>query len=149
MWRTHLTVGLRSLRRDPLFTAINLFGLAVGLAGCLLIILFIRYESSFDDWLPGADRIYQVQRLPTSGTDAGRRSGETAYVATTAMRPEFPEIEAATGLIQVSGVFRKDGEPFDLDFVYATDAAFLDVMRLPLVSGDARTALSDVDTIVL
>ncbi|MBV9882786.1 MAG: ABC transporter permease [Sphingomonadaceae bacterium] len=149
MWRTHLTVGLRSLRRDPLFTAINLFGLAVGLAGCLLIILFIRYERSFDSWLPDAQRIYQVQRLATSGTDAGRRSGETAFVATTAMRPEFPEIEAATGIVQVSGVFRRDGEPFDLNYVYATDAAFLDVLRLPLVAGDPRTALADVDTIVL
>ena len=149
MWRTHLTVGLRSLRRSPLFTAINLFGLAVGLAGCLLIILFIRYERSFDAWLPDAERIYQVQRLATSGTDAGRRSGETAFVAASAMPAQFPEIEAATAIIQVSGVFRKDGEPFDLNYVYATDAGFLDVLRLPLVSGDPRTALADVDTIVL
>ena len=49
MWRSHLTSGLRALRHNPLFTAINLFGLAVGLAACLLIILFIRYELSFDD----------------------------------------------------------------------------------------------------
>ena len=55
MWRNYLTVGLRALTRDPLFAAINLFGLAIGLAGCLMIILFIRYELSFDDWLPDAD----------------------------------------------------------------------------------------------
>ena len=149
MWRTHLTVGLRSLRRDPLFTAINLFGLAVGLAACLLIVLFIRYERSFDDWLPGTERIYQVQRIATSGTEAGHRYGQTSYVAVTDLPPQFPEIEASTGLIPVSGVVRKDGEPFDLHDVYATDANFLDVLRLPLVFGDPRTALADVDTIVL
>jgi putative ABC transport system permease protein len=149
MWRNYLTMGLRALRSDPLFSVINLFGLTVGLAGSLLIILFIRYESSFDSWLPGADRVYQVQRIETSGTGTGRRYGQTAYVAASAMPPQFPEIEAATGLVEVSGVFRKEGEPFDLGDVHATDANFLDVLRLPLVSGDARTALAQVDTIVL
>jgi len=149
MWRAHLMVGLRSLRSDPLFTAINLFGLAVGLAACLLIVLFIRYERSFDDWLPGAGRIYQVQRVATSGTSAWRPNGETSYVAVSEMPLQFPEIEAATGLIAVSGVVRKDGDPFDLEDVYATDANFLDVLRLPLAAGNPRTALADVDTIVL
>jgi putative ABC transport system permease protein len=137
------------MQRDPLFTIINLFGLAVGLAGCLLIVLFIRYELSFDAWLPGAERIYQVQRTATSGTEAGHSYGQTAFVAATAMPQQFPEIEAATGLLPVSGVVRKDGEPFDLRDFYATDASFLDVLRLPLVAGDARTALADVDTVVL
>ena len=149
MWRNYLTTGSRALRRDPLFTAINLFGLAVGLAGCLLIILFIRYERSFDDWIPGADRIYQVHRMVTSGTEAGKREGVTAFVAASALPPQFPEIEAATGLLGASGVFRKEGQPFDLGDVYATDANFLDVLRLPMVAGDPRTALADVDTIVL
>jgi putative ABC transport system permease protein len=149
MWRTHLTAGLKALRRDPLFTAINLFGLAVGLSACVLIVLFIRYERSFDDWLPGAERVYQVQRVATSGTDAGHRYAQTSYVAVSDLPPQFPEIERATGLVSVSGVVRKEGEPFDLEDVYATDANFLDVLPLPLVHGDPKTALADVDTIVL
>ncbi|HYD39163.1 MAG TPA: ABC transporter permease [Allosphingosinicella sp.] len=149
MLRQYLAVGFRALLRDPLFTAINLFGLAVGLAGCLLIVLFIRYELGFDAWLPDADRLYQVQRMATSGTEAGRRYGQSAFVAATALPPQFPEIEAATAIVGLSGVVRKDGEPFDLGDFYATDANFLDVLRLPLVAGDARTALADVDTVVL
>ena len=105
MWRTHLAVGLRALRRDPLFAAINLFGLAVGLAACLLIILFIRYERSFDDWLLDADRVYQVQRIETTGTNAGTRYAQTSFVAAAVMPPQFPEIEKATGLIEMSGTF--------------------------------------------
>ena len=149
MWRDYLAVGWRALRRDPLFTAINLFGLTVGLAGCVLIVLFIRYELSFDDWLPGAERVYQLQRVSTSGTETGHRYGQTSFVAASAMPPQFPEIEVATGLHPMSGVFRKDGQPFDLGDVYATDANFFDVLRLPLVAGDARTALAEVDTVVL
>ena len=147
MWRNHLVVGLRALRRDPLFSAINLFGLAVGLAGCLMIILFIRYELSFDKWLPDAERLYQVQRIETGGTNAGRRFAQTAFVAASAMPSQFPEIEAATGLVSLSGVFRNGPELVQLDDVYATDADFLKVLRLPLLAGNAETALADTDTI--
>jgi len=149
MWRTHLAVGLRAMSRDRLFAGINLFGLAVGLAGCLMIILFIRYELSFDNSLPDADRIYQVQRIETTGTNVGHRYAQTAFVAATAMPPQFPEIEAATGLIGVSGIFRRDGELVEIDDVYGTDASFFDVLRLPLVAGDPDTALADVGNIVL
>ena len=149
MWRNHLTVGFRALRRDPLYALINLLGLAVGLAACLLIILFIRYELSFDDWLPDADRLYQVQRIETTGTNAGTRYAQSSFVAATAMPPQFPEIEAATALMSMSGTFRLNGEPTDFADVYATDGNFLNVMRLPLVAGNPETALAEVDTIVL
>ena len=49
-----------------------------------------RYDLS---WLPDADRVYQVQRIPTSGTEAGRRYGQSAFVAASALPPQFPEIE--------------------------------------------------------
>jgi putative ABC transport system permease protein len=149
MWRNYLTIGMRALRRDPLFTAINLAGLAVGLAGCLLIILFIRYELSFDEWLPGADRTYQVQRIETTGSDVGTRFAITSFVAATAMPSQFPEIEAATGLLSGNGNYRKDGEVIQVEDVYAVDANFFDVLRLPLVAGDAETALDAVDNVVL
>ena len=149
MVRHHLAVGLRALRRDPLFAAINLVGLAVGLAGCLLIGLFIRYELSFDQWLPDSDRIYQVQRIDTAGASPGTHNSQTSFVAATAMPPEFPEIEAMTGLIAAGGTFRKDGQPLEIEDVYATDANFLDVLRLPMVAGDRATALASVGDIVL
>jgi len=149
MWRNHLIVGLRALSRDPLFAAINLFGLAVGLAACLLILLFIRYELSFDDWLPDADRTYQVQRIETTGTNAGKQYGQTSFVAAAVMPPQFPEIEAATGLIAMGGTFRLNGQPIEIEDVQGTDANFLKVIRLPLVAGDPATALSAVDSIVL
>jgi putative ABC transport system permease protein len=149
MWRNYLLVGIRAPRRDPMFAAINLFGLAIGLAGCLLIILFIRYELSFDSWLPDSNRIYQVQRIETTGTNVGTRYAQTAFVAAAAMPAQFPEIEATTGLIAVSGIFRKDGELVEIDDFYGTDGNFLDVLRLPLTAGDPRTALSQVGNLVL
>jgi putative ABC transport system permease protein len=149
MLQNYLTIGLRALRRDPMFTTINLIGLAVGIAGCLLIILFIRYELSFDEWLPDADRVYQVQRIETTGANANHRFAITSFVAATALPSRFPEIEAATGLVSGNGRFRKNGEILEIENVYVTDANFLDVLRLPLVAGDPATALSNVDGIIV
>lgn len=149
MWRNYLTVGWRALQRDPLFTIINLFGLAVGLAGCLLIVMFIRYELSFDGWLDSADRIYQVQRISTNGADLGHRYANTSFVAATMMPEQFPEIEAATGLVYGNGNFRVNGEVVQFEDVLIADAHFFDVLRLPLAAGDPATALAQVDTIVL
>ena len=149
MLRNYVTSGLRVLWRDPLFTAINVIGLAVGLAGCLMIILFIRYELSFDDWLPDADRTYQVQRTETTGSGAGQRFAISPFVAATAMPAQFPEIEAATGMISGNGTFRKNGQAIQVPDVYVADANFLDVLRLPLVAGDRATALDAVDNVLL
>ena len=61
MWRNYLTVGFRALMANRTYAFINIFGLALGLAACLLLLLFVRYETSYDSWLPDSDRIYQVQ----------------------------------------------------------------------------------------
>ena len=149
MLRNHMSVGLRALYRDPLFTLINLVGLAIGLAACLMIVLFIRYETSFDDWLPDADRVFQVQRIATSGEDAGQRDASMAFVASTALPAQFPEIEKATGVVYGDSVFRRNGNVIALDHVYATDGNFLSVLQLPLVQGNPATALASVDDILL
>src|SRR4029450_12381462 len=61
MWRNYLTVGIRALGRNRAYAFINIAGLALGLAACLLILLYVRYEMSYDSWLPNSDRIFQVQ----------------------------------------------------------------------------------------
>jgi len=58
MWRNYLTVGVRALAKNKTYAFINIFGLALGLAACLLILLYVRYERSYDTWMPGAERAY-------------------------------------------------------------------------------------------
>ncbi len=93
MWRNYLTVGFRSLTRNKTYAFINIFGLALGLAACLMILLYVRYETSFDAWLPDAERVYQVQ---TFGID--QETGErldmqpvTRPVAE-ALAKDFPQL---------------------------------------------------------
>ena len=74
MWRNYLTVGLRALAKNRTYAFINIFGLALGMAACLMILLFVRYEMSYDRWMPEADRAYQFQAwyapTETGGEDA-------------------------------------------------------------------------------
>ena len=61
MWRNYLMIGARSLAKNRLFTALNLVGLAVGMAACLLIAMWVRNEMTYDQWLPDHERIFIVQ----------------------------------------------------------------------------------------
>jgi putative ABC transport system permease protein len=61
MWRNYLTVGLRALAKNKTYAFINVFGLALGLAACLMILLYVRYELSYDEWLPNNENVYQWQ----------------------------------------------------------------------------------------
>ena len=62
MFRNYLTVALRNLLRQKLYSAINIAGLAVGLACVLFIILFARDELSYDKWVPDSNNLYQIGR---------------------------------------------------------------------------------------
>ncbi|MDP8914491.1 MAG: ABC transporter permease, partial [Pseudomonadota bacterium] len=61
MWKNYVTVGVRALAKNKTYAFINIFGLAIGMAACLMILLFVRYEMSYDKWIPERERIYQFQ----------------------------------------------------------------------------------------
>ncbi len=72
MLRNYLTVGLMALVKNRTYAFINIFGLAIGIAACLLILLYVRYETSYDNWLPDSDRIYQFQSYYQSRTTSDK-----------------------------------------------------------------------------
>ena len=65
MWRNYWTVAVRALAKSKTYSVINIAGLAIGMAACIMILLYINYERSYDKWLPDADRVYQVQSIHT------------------------------------------------------------------------------------
>ena len=74
MWRNYLTVGFRALAKNKTYAFINIFGLAIGMAACLLILLYVRYEASYDAWMPGCASGPTSSRISTRRpTMAARR----------------------------------------------------------------------------
>ncbi|MFZ4688910.1 MAG: ABC transporter permease [Polymorphobacter sp.] len=149
MLRNYLTTGLNALGRNRVFAAINIFGLAIGMAACILLLLFVRYETSYDQWLPGHANAYQVQTsFLGNNTGRSKQSQISAYVVGRSLAKDFPQIDKVA--------YAADGQPVIIQNgvattgkVLAAEPDFLAILQLPLVSGDARTALRNANSLLL
>jgi putative ABC transport system permease protein len=149
MFRNYLKVALRNFLGRPGFSLINVLGLAVGVACCLLILLFVRDERSFDRQNERLDRMYRV------GLSAFVNNNATESVVTSApmakgLVDEVPEVEAAARVRNFGfPVFRYGDKVFSEERVFWVDRSFFDIFTVPFVAGDPRTALEKPLTIVL
>ncbi|HEX8447984.1 MAG TPA: ABC transporter permease, partial [Allosphingosinicella sp.] len=99
MWRNYLTVAYRALSRQKVYAFINIIGLALGLAACLLLLLYVRYETSYDAWLPESDRVFQVQTVGIDDSTGGRIAMQAAtQPVAAALAKDFPQLEAVSKL---------------------------------------------------
>ena len=149
MWRNYVTVGLRALAKSRTYAFINIFGLAIGMAACLLILLYVRYEMSYDRWIPGADRIYQVQTwFKSSETGQEAQLQMAPYASGKSLKQSFPQIEQEVYVNNNNPVFFKDGTATSTEDYLWVDSNFLEVVPLPMVRGDA-SALAQVNSAVV
>lgn len=149
MLLNYLRIALRSLRRQRGYAAINVLGLAAGLACCLLIALFVRDELSYDAFHEHADRIVRVAgafTAPGANTDETARASRP-MVAT--LRERYPEVEALAQMLQTEPTLLVEGERIrGLSGFYA-DPDFFKVFTFPLAAGDEATALAEPFTAVV
>ncbi len=149
MLKNWVLVAIRNLLRHKLYTTINVVGLAVGLASCLLILLHVRDEMSYDAWVPDADRIVRVH---TSYDFPGRTPFHTVRSAgrmMDAFTTAYPEqVEAAARLFPYDTSILRDGSAIPQTVTYA-DPAALTLFGLTFLQGDAATALADPSSLVL
>jgi putative ABC transport system permease protein len=148
MWRSYLIVGLRALIGNRFYTLINMAGLAIGIAAAVLIFLYVRYETSYDRWLPDAGRIYQLQtRFKVMGPEPVDNA-LAPRAAVDAMRREFPAIEKIVALTSAAAITRVGDQPRSTPLLLV-DPDFFDLFDLRFVRGDRRTALGDMASLVL
>lgn len=149
MWYNYLKLAIRNLQRNKSFVAINILGLSIGIATCLLILLYVQHEWSYDRFNEKADRIV---RVVFKGNVQGEKLNEAHVMPPTAgaLKADFPEVQEATRLrdqgyprLIVGDKVFKDSR---LAFV---DPNFFQVFTLPFLRGDALTALSEPNTVVI
>ena len=154
MLRSSLTLAWRNLRNHPVFTFINISGLAVGLAACWMIALFIQHELQYDRFLPSAERICQVNLSINMGGESGTTSNTPPPVGA-ALVTEFPEIEAYARVYKPGDVaVRRGNAGQPLQFitetrVSAVDSNFVVMFGYPMVAGVAASCLSQPNSVVL
>jgi len=148
MWRNYLTVGTRALLKNKTYAFINIFGLAIGLAACLMLLLYVRYETSYDGWLPDSGRIAQVQATWHEPGQPVSPNQASPVPIRNMVRGGFPEIEAVSVAVPNRAVVAREGGPLYMDSL-SVDPAFLRIFQLPFVRGDAGGALPDLASVVL
>src|SRR4051812_15816457 len=150
MIRNYFKTALRSLLKNKGFTFINILGLALGLAICLIITFYVVDELSYDRYNTYHERIYRVNTdLKYSGTLT--EYAITAIPVANVLKTKFPEIETAVRITPALNIRFKKGD----EIVREDGAAFysepniFDVFTLSLLSGDAKTALKEPNSVVI
>ena len=151
MLRNYLKIAWRTLRKQQGFTFINVFGLAVGLACCMLIMLYILDELSYDRYNTRADRIYRVQSdIKFGGNDMHFAVSPDPIGPT--LKNDYPQVEQFVRLHdRGTWLVKRTGEPINLreDNIIFADSTLFDVFTLPLVAGNSKRALAEPNTIVI
>ncbi len=150
MIRNYLKIARRSLLKNKVSSGINLLGLVVGITACLLILQYVSFELSFDQFQTDGDRIYRVTndrfqqgRLVQHGTITYPTIGPT-------MAKDYPEVEASTMLFTAGRIkLRRENAVFPEEQSLFVDEHFLPFFTFPLLVGDPKTALKAPNSLVL
>jgi len=150
MFNNHLKIARRNLFKHKAYSFINIAGLAVGLACCLLISLYVKDELSYDRYHAKADRIFKVVMNARTPERESQFALTPAPLAEALVR-DFPEVETATRLFTFfgEGLVKYGEKRFNEPRLYFGDSTFFDVFSIPLLSGDAKTALARPAMVVL
>jgi putative ABC transport system permease protein len=148
MFKNYLKVALRNLLRHKVYTFINIAGLSLGIAFCLLILLFVKDEWSYDSFHPDARRIYRLAVKEITADKQEYFSTTTAFVLSSVLKQNLPEVEGAVRVATHQNLIRK-GETVLSETIHVVDSNFFDVFNFPLVKGDKATALKSPGSVVL
>ena len=150
MLKNYVKIALRNLLKSKGYTFINVAGLAVGLACCLLILLFVRDELSYDRHHEKADQIYRITLEALLGEQEINGPIAPAPMAQ-ALVNDYPEVVQATRLFTFSGetFVRYEDKRFVEERFFFGDSTVFEVFTFPLLRGDPETALVEPNTVVL
>ncbi|MEE8371905.1 MAG: ABC transporter permease [Sphingomonadales bacterium] len=148
MFRNYLVSAIRSMMKHRMFSAINVLGLAIGLACCFLILLFVRDEMSFDRQWENAADIYRMETRISINGRAPFEITNTQGGLKDALLKDFPEIEAAIRVDQ-NQVPLTLGDRRFFESVISVDENFFQFFNFEFVEGSAETALRDVASMVI
>jgi len=147
LWN-YAKIAMRTLKKYRAYSLINVAGLAVGLAACLLILLWVGNERSFDRYHEKADRIYRIsEREEIAGLSEA--FALAPFVAAPTFAAEIPEVESYARLLKSSPLAVAGDRKFDLTDFYFTDPAFFGIFSHEFLFGDPGTALASPGNIIL
>ncbi len=150
MLRNYLKIAWRNIWKNKVFSAINIFGLSIGLACCILMFLLIQHELSYDKFNVQAKNIYRITSV-MDGTDGKRNLAITPAPWAPLMKKDYPEIKNFVRLLKdEKATVGQTGEQhyYENDLLYS-DSTFFDVFSFSLSKGNAALALEQPNSVIL
>ena len=144
MFQNYLKTAFRHMRRNKLFTGLNIFGLATGLACSILIFLWVQNEMSYDRFNPGAERIF---RLTVRVKDIDGAQVPTPFAAV--LKNQIPGIKNATRICPLDKIVTIGTNKFTEKRMYYVDSNFLSIFNYPLLRGNKSSVLLAPNSVVL
>jgi putative ABC transport system permease protein len=153
LFLNYLKIGLRKIKRQKVYSFINVVGLAVGLACCAVIILYVTNELTYDSFHPDVDRIYRI------GTHRISLVGEHTFVSTPGplapeLKASYPQVEEAIRIVPPyenadNVLVVREQKHFFENRVFFVDNAIFQVFHIPFLQGYPQTALAEPNTVVI
>ncbi|HEY4061533.1 MAG TPA: ABC transporter permease [Puia sp.] len=142
-------IAIRNLRKHKVFSFINIFGLALGIAASLMILQYARYELSYDRFEPNAGRIYRLQLDRYHDGKLATRWAAGATGIGPAVKDALPEVESFARLAGSGSIVSYKDKEFREKRIFFTNDAFLSMFSYPALQGTVNGALKDIFTAVI
>lgn len=150
MIQNYFKIAWRNMMRHKAYAGINIFGLAIGIAACLLILQYVNFELSYENFQSNRDRIYRVQQ---DRFDKGKLSTQWAagaFAVGNSFKEAIPEIEDYVKVVSNDRVTTEvNNQPLKIGQAYFASASFFNIFTYPLLAGDKNTALKEPFTVAL
>lgn len=150
MFRNYFKTAWRNLMKNKVFSLINIAGLSIGMAACLLILQYVSFELSFDQFNKNADDIYRVVNDRYQDGKLMQHGTITYSAIGKAMQDDFPEVVNHTRVVSFTKeIITYNTKKIGNLTVLAVDNSFLSMFTYPLSAGNAQTALQEPNTVII
>ena len=150
MLKNYFKTAFRNFWKNKTFSAINIFGLTIGMTSCLLIALYIRHETSYDDFELKGSRIARViMGYKFDGDNELRKGNFTSVRVAPVFKKTFPEVETAVRMFKSEKVVGYNDQLFTEKMFMFADPSFFDVFSFQTLQGDRKSMLSAPNEVVL
>jgi len=150
MIKNYFKIAWRNVKRHKGYSAINILGLALGIAACLLILQYVSFELSYEDFHTNKDRVFRVQQDRYDHGKLSTQWASGAYAVGNSFKDAIPEIEDYVKVVDAGRVVVEvKNQPLKIEKVYFASNSFFNIFSYPLIAGSKNTALKEPYTAAL
>ena len=147
MLKNYFKVAWRNIKHHKAYSGINIFGLAIGIASCLLILQYVSFQLSYENFQVNKDHIYRVQQDRYDNGKLSTQWAAGAFGVGNAFKDAIPEIKDYVKVVGNGKVTTEvNNQPLKIEKVFFASSSFFNIFTYPLIAGDKNTALKEPNT---